>query len=380
MKFFEDAVLQARKRGHLVCGDHYLCRRTPEATVLNLCDGVGSGVYANVAAVTCASRLYALLEEGCSLRAACSMVAESMHRARTEEIPFAAFVVARILPGGQYTAYAYENPGPVHIKQGVAAACEQRFLTVQYEMIAESAGMMEMGDALLLCSDGVTHAGIGGGYAMGWETQGLVGEMNAALRRGLSGEALLSHILHTAFVISGRAYWDDTSLALATCREARELTVLTGPPASRADDARVIAALMNAPGRKVICGSSTTEIASRELKRPAVITGMRLTPDTPPEYRMEGVDLITEGVLTLNQAMNLLEGGVDLRAGDGVVFRLCRMLTEADAVTFLVGGGQNAGHEDPLFRQLGVKPRQVIVEKLVECLQNKGKLVAVRRC
>ena len=95
---------------------------------------------------------------------------------------------------------------------------------------------------------------------------------------------------------------------------------------------------------------------------------------------MEGVDLITEGVLTLNQAMNLLEGGVDLRAGDGVVFRLCRMLTEADAVTFLVGGGQNAGHEDPLFRQLGVKPRQVIVEKLVECLQNKGKLVAVRRC
>lgn len=86
---------------------------------------------------------------------------------------------------------------------------------------------------------------------------------------------------------------------------------------------------MNAPGRKVICGSSTTEIASRELKRPAVITGMRLTPDTPPEYRMEGVDLITEGVLTLNQAMNLLEGGVDLRAGDGVVFRLCRMLTEA---------------------------------------------------
>lgn len=83
MKFFEDAVLQARKRGHLVCGDHYLCRRTPEATVLILCDGVGSGVYANVAAVTCASRLYALLEEGCSLRAACSMVAESMHRART---------------------------------------------------------------------------------------------------------------------------------------------------------------------------------------------------------------------------------------------------------------------------------------------------------
>lgn len=379
MMFFEDTVLQARKRRHLVCGDFYLCDRTPEATVLILCDGVGSGVYANVAAITCGNRILAMLQAGRSLRSTCEQVAESMHRARTEEMPFSAFVALRILPGGQFSACAYENPGPILIRNGIAEACGQTFLAVQYEMVAESTGVLEDGDRLLLCSDGLTHAGIGGGYAVGWEIGGVVQEINAHFRTGGAADALLSRLLHTAYTLSGKTYWDDTSLAMVTARPAETLTVLTGPPKSRADDGKAVRLLMDTLGKKVICGSTTADIASRELGRPVDIASMDLSLGSPPEYRMEGVDLITEGALTLNQAMNLLEEEVDVTVGDSSVCKLCRLLLAADAVTFLMGGGFNKGHDDPLFRQLGVKPREKIVGRIAEYLKVKGKLVDVRR-
>lgn len=380
MKFFEDSVLQARKRRHLVCGDFYLCDRTPEATVMILCDGVGSGVYANVAAITCGNRLMALVEGGRSMRSACEQVAESMHRARTEESPFAAFVAVRILPGGQFTAYAYENPGPVLIHHGTAAACAQHYMVSQYEMIAESSGTLELGDMLLICSDGVTHAGMGSGYATGWGLDGVVQEINAHIRRGGTADSLLSRLLHTSYTLSGKAYWDDTSLAMASCREAAELTVLTGPPTNRSDDAKIIRRFMDSPGSKVISGSSTTEIASRELNRPAIIKDMDMSMGSPPEYVMDGIDLITEGAVTLNQVMNLIvEEDIDFSGSSSPVFKFCQMLLKADAITFLVGCGYNPAHEDPLFRQLGVKPRQRIIGRIAAYLKERGKLVSVHK-
>lgn len=379
MKFFEDITLQARKRRHLVCGDFYLCERTEDATVMLLCDGIGSGVYANVAAITCGNRLMELLRGGRSLRSACEHVAESMNRARTEEMPFAAFVALRILPGGQFTAYAYENPGPVVIRGGLATACPQTHIALKYEVIAESTGVLEMGDGLLLCSDGLTHAGLGGGFATGWEIEGVVREINAFYRQDNSPDRLLSRLLRTSYNISGKAYWDDTSLALVTCRPANALAVLTGPPALRKDDADAVALFESLPGRKVICGSTTTDIASRALGRPAKLVTMDVAPDRPPEYRMEGIDLITEGAVTLNQAMNLLEEDIDAHAADSPVFRLVDLLLTSDAVTFLVGGGYNAEQsEDHLFQQLGVKPRQRIVKRLASYLRERGKLVTIR--
>lgn len=379
MNFFEDSILQARKRRHLVCGDYYLCSRTPEATLMVLCDGIGSGVYANVAAITCGNRLAAMLEGGRSLRSACAQVAESMTRARSEEMPFSAFIAVRILPGGQYTAYAYENPGAILIHGGMASVCPVQYISLKYEMLAEMSGTLALGDSLLICSDGVTHAGLGGGFATGWDLPGVQGEINAYLRGGGRMDGLLSRILRTSYNLSGKAYWDDTSLAMATCREARPLSVLTGPPSSRADDARVVRLFEAAPGGKIICGSTTTDIASRVLGRKATIKSMDLSLDRPPEYAMEGIDLITEGAVTLNQALNLLEAGVDYTLSDSTVFRLCQALTDADIITFFVGGGYNAEQEeDMLLRQLGVKPRQRVVQRIADYLRERGKLVVTR--
>ena len=120
MKFFEDTVSQRNKYNQSVCGDAVLCDRTVESTVFVLCDGIGSGVYANIAAITCANRLMELARSGISMRSVCELVAESMHRAREEQIPFAAFTAVKVLKDGQFTVrqMAVEGEGLFYVEDG----------------------------------------------------------------------------------------------------------------------------------------------------------------------------------------------------------------------------------------------------------------------
>jgi len=302
-----------------------------------------------------------------------------MNRARTQEMPFSAFVALRVLASGHFTCYAFENPGPICIQGGKAEVLPQRDIVLRHERIAESIGSLAEGDTLLLCSDGVTHAGLGAGYVTGWELPGIAQEMNAYLKQGGEESRLLPRIMNTVKAISGRAFWDDATLLTLRSRKANQLTLWTGPPENRADDHRLARLFDEAGGQKVICGSTTSEIAARELARRVRMLHMDIETGSPPEYQMEGADLITEGAVTLNQAMRLLEEKVDLSLRDTAVFKLCRLLQAADTVTFLLGTATNIGQErDPLLRQLGVKPRRRIVQELQELLKEMGKLVTVK--
>ncbi len=110
MKFFEDKVSKHIKDGYSVCGDAYMCERMVNGTAFILCDGIGSGVYANIAAITCVNRMMEMIRRGMSVRMASETVASSMHGARKQDIPFSAFSAAMILPDGQFIVYTYEAP------------------------------------------------------------------------------------------------------------------------------------------------------------------------------------------------------------------------------------------------------------------------------
>ena len=96
MKYFASLIRQYSKEGERVCGDCVRCLRTGSATYMVLCDGIGSGIYANIAAITCAERLCQLFRSGRGFRSACATVADSMHRAHSENIPYSAFTAVKI--------------------------------------------------------------------------------------------------------------------------------------------------------------------------------------------------------------------------------------------------------------------------------------------
>lgn len=378
MNYFESTVYQEIKDNQLVCGDTVRCLRSDAGTLLILCDGVGSGIYANIAAITCAERLLELCSSSLAFKDACCTVADSMHRARTEDIPFAAFSALRVLRDGHYTLYTYESPQPILIRQGQAQVVEaERFLNAGYEIVGESFGELDQDDSLVLFSDGVSQAGLGTGYNFGIGSQGVATFLNR--NANLPLETLMRKICQMTRKISGDRCKDDTTLAALTCREARQLTIATGPPASRSRDDAFVKRLLAAEGTKVVCGSTTADVVARQMGKELQYAPPSSSMNEPPEYHIDGIDLTTEGAIMLNQVYNILdeppESVPESLGEQSPVTRLYNYIRRADVITFIHGRAMNYAHSDLVFKQLGVRPRHVTLGLLRDKLRAMGKLV-----
>jgi hypothetical protein len=276
------------------------------------------------------------------------------------------------MPGGHFTVYAYEAPSPVFIHEGAASVLSPRLYTYNQEEIGEFSGLFQTGDSLLLPSDGVTQAGLGHGYGLGVGEEGIADFINRNYPEDIG--ALPQKIADFCASLSNGRHEDDTTLALLNCRPAVELTVLTGPPSRHSMDHDYAAALSIHPGKKIVCGATTAGILSRELGITFEIQDSA-SAETPPDYQMEGVDLATEGAITLNQACNVLEDPIERFSGDSPVKRLCMMLKEADVIHFHMGTAVNDANEDFLFKQVGIRVRKTTVDMIAEKLSGMGKLV-----
>jgi hypothetical protein len=376
-RYVETIVAQSAKRTGMVCGDFVMVDRMDEATTAILADGIGTGVKARVAAVMYANRLMELIRLGFTLREACAKVIDTMHEARTSDIPFAAFSVCRVLRSGHATILSYEIPSPILVDKHLAAYLPQpRSYPLGLEMIAETNCTLDHGDGIVLVSDGVTQAGLGHAYRMGWGLPSASAFINGCLMRGTGLRDVPAQILERVKDISGSTYGDDTTCLLLHCRKARVLNVLTGPPSRKGSDGEVVREFMEMRGSKVLCGSTTTEIFSRELNRPATVRdGVSGDYFKPPSYNIEGIDLATEGAITLNQVHNIIDEKEEKLDAHSSVSVLYRLFHESDTINFLVGTASNPAHRAVIFKQMGVLPREAIVLLLAEKLRKMGKLV-----
>jgi hypothetical protein len=300
-----------------------------------------------------------------------------MNRARTEDIPFSAFSAVVILPDGQFVVYSYESPEPVFIQNNHATVLAPRFYTAGFEVVGEVSGILHTRDSLLLFSDGVSQAGMGHGHGMGIGSDGVANDINRNYKSKDNIAELPQRIVEMCRTVSAGNYEDDTTFVLLHCRDAKELTLLTGPPSSQSLDSVYATDFMNMPGQKIVCGSTTTEIIARELDFKIVTLSMGDS-FQPPEYFIEGADLVTEGAVTLNHVCNILDEPPERLTGDSVAERLCRMLHDADVIHLMMGDAANIAHEDLIFKQIGVHVRKSIIRQITERLQGMGKLVIER--
>lgn len=371
---------QTPKHAGNVCGDAWTYLRTERSTTLICCDGIGSGIKANIAATMTVARLSESLRHEGSIREVVASVAGTMDRAKLTELPYTAFSVARILNDGEATILTYEAPGPVLIGRRLATVLPQRTLTLDRTLINESCCYLEPGDALMLVTDGITQAGIGTTLRDGWQTSGLCRFMNDRIHDGASLTTLPRLAIHEAHKLSrdknGVMHGDDCTVLLGQCRAGSIVNILTGPPRQKTEDAPVARAFVQLEGKKVVCGGTTAKIVSQQLKRHLAV-GSDTSMIAPPDYRLDGLDLATEGAVTLNQVYNILDEDPRQYERNTGVTRLCEMLRGADYVRFVMGSAKNEGHGDISFRQRGILHRNTIVPLLAEKLRTRGKLVSI---
>lgn len=377
-KHIEIETCQFAKREGALNGDVVASERTREATTLVICDGLGSGVRANLAANFAARRLLELTRHGHSVRAAFRNVVQTMHQAKTSDLPYAAFCLVHILNDGKVSLLNYEMPAPIFVENAYASLPAARTFVVGREVVSEAHFFLERGRRIFLVSDGVTQAGMGGGaLPLGWTDAGVVKFVNKCFQLDYGPETIGARILEQVRTLDGRTFHDDATVVSLSARDGNVVNVLSGPPLERADDAAVIRRFMQTDGIKIICGSTTATIASRQLETELKVEAAPPGFLEPPRYRLAGFEVVTEGAITLNQVFNLLDGNIEPTNDPHGVMTIYSLLKFADRVNFTVGRAENPAHKDLRFNQLGVMPRAKVIPLIAERLREQGKLVVL---
>ncbi len=372
---FEIEAFQVAKKANSPCGDVFVVERTPAHTIVILADGIGSGIKANIAATMCVARLKELINCGFSIRAAFTSLVKTMNKAAKENLPYCVFAVAQIMNDGVTSILTYDMPKPLFISKKFSTELTQRTFTVDNSVICESTCYLNVGDGIMLMTDGVTQAGLGRGLKFGWGTEGVNKHINGLLFEGIALADLPRAIYQKVFDLCRYSNDDDVSAVIAFSRPGICSNILTGPPSNKQKDFELVRHFMNMAGHKIICGGTTANIVSKHLKKQIEVDRTFENHFTPPKYSIEGIDLVTEGAVTLNQLYNIIDEDRKDMDDFNPVTELYDLIMMSDRINFFIGKSINPASNDIQFIQQGLLGRQKIIPILADKLRKMGKLV-----
>lgn len=375
-RHFDLIQAQSAKRGTL-CGDVFACRREARGTTVVLCDGMGSGPHAHLAAQWYATRFHELLAQGQSFRQAFDALCRTLATSRGKNPIWAAMTAIRIRPEGETTILSHEMPPLLLLEASHAAALPSRSVNREGCLVEETLCHLHPGTGIIFFSDGVSQSGLGQNRGLGWQPEEIASTVTQWLREGTPAKELPARLHREA-----RRRWqpeagDDISVGGLFCREGLVVNLLTGPPADRRRDGKIVESFLRAEGMKIICGATTASLVARHTGQKITVQEDAVSPHVPPEYELECVDLATEGTVTLSQVCRLLD--TDLTGWDArhAVARLTSILQAADTVRITVGLAVNTANNDLIYRQIGVLTRREIVKDLCGKLRQQGKTVEI---
>jgi hypothetical protein len=373
--FYEWGTRQVHKHGEELCGDNIAISRQPESVTLALSDGLGSGVKANILATLTNQIAIRMLEDNLPLGEVVQTLSETLPVCAVRKVAYSTFAIAQFFSEGYARVVEFDSPHAILLRQRKVQPVSYEERTVDGKTIHETVLNLQEGDWVVFVSDGVLNAGIGGAYPLGWGWELAAGFLEKHAHRDLSAAGLADKVAEAVRELYLDRPGDDVSVVVIKVRHKQVATVFTGPPAGREADCELIHRFVSRTGRLVVCGGTTAKIVARHLGQPLEVDLGTITADVPPIARLKGVDLVTEGILTLTQVRDSLREGADLRTvqyrNDGAA-SLLRVLLDADHTHFIVGQAVNPAHQNPdLPQQLGI--RMTVVREIAAELRGRGK-------
>ncbi len=381
--FIEVDYFQRFKDRQQVPGDTFLSRRIRQdgRTLMVLSDGLGSGIKANVLSTLTASMALNYIADLRDIRKSSEIILSTLPICKVRRISYATFTIIDIDRNGLAKIIEYDNP-PFILMRG------DRQLTVpktvisgkiskkrEYTMLYSTL-QLRHGDRLVVYTDGISQAGIGSpALPLGWGDEAVC-QATAAMVRStpeISARDLCKHLVSSAYRHNQMRAVDDITCATIYYRSPRELLLVSGPPVHPEKDVEMARAVENFPGKKVICGGTTANIIARQLGRKLALDfdPNYLYSDLPPSSSMEGVDLVTEGIITLSRVAQLLESDVPREEiVRSPALTLAEKLLQSDIIHVLAGTTINSAHQDPNV-PVDLDIRRNIIKKILDLLENK---------
>jgi hypothetical protein len=380
--FFEFGLRQMNKKKEELCGDSVEFLPGSTSATLVFSDGLGSGVKASILSTLTTRIASRMLDEGLPLDEVVRTISAALPICRVRKIAYSTFALGRLFTEGQAKLAAYDSPPPFVIRRGKIQQLPYDDHEVAGKSIRDFTFMLRPGDWLILVSDGVINAGIGGAFPLGWGWENVANYLQSHVHDSLSAEDLAEKLARVVADLYEGPPGDDVSIAVIKVRRKRILVMFTGPPVNKEDDGRVVGELMASIGKRVVCGGTSANIVARQLGRGISVDLETGTDSVPATARIEGMDLVTEGTLTISHALEIIRAELpsdELKWKVDGASRLVLMLRAADEVRVLVGGAMNPAHQNPnLPRQLGLKTQ--VVRAMATELRRRGKEVAIEYC
>lgn len=370
---------QLNKHGEELCGDSIEVAEAADSTIIVVSDGLGSGVKANILSSLTTKMATTMLVGGCTLEEVIESLAHTLPVCEVRHLAYSTFTILQVFRDGRVYLAEYDNPATVLGRGQELRGVERHARTIGERTVNESLFSLEAGDWLAIVSDGVPHAGIGGVWNLGWGWDKIANYLKLSMSRGDDAQAVADDIAGLCQRLYDSSPGDDATVLTVRVRDPHHLTLLVGPPRDRADDPEVVTRLMTAPGKRAVCGGTTGNLVARELGRSISVDLASMDERVPPVGVIDGVDLVTEGMLTVSYAVDHIRGGVrpkDLRWKRDGASRLTALLLEADEIDIIVGRALNPAHQSPdVPVNLGLKHK--VVEDLVRALTGMKKTVRV---
>jgi len=379
--FIEVDSYQGYKHNQLVGGDVFLSSKIKDENriVSVLSDGLGSGIKASVLATLTATMASRFIVNYIDIKKSAEIIMNTLPVCRERKISYSTFSIVDIAHDSNIRIIEYDNPPYILLRNSQTVDVEKSKIKVKLRGKKESRldfsnFNAEIGDRIILLSDGVTQSGMGSAaMPLGWGINELRKFVQNILNENstISARDLAKSIVKRAMVNDSFRCKDDITCGVIYFRKPRELMVLTGPPISKDKDNTMAMMVNNFSGKKIICGGTTANIVARELNRDVKVNLKEIDPEIPPASSMDGVDLVTEGIITLGKVAQILENGVTGEPqNNNAAHRLLSYLLDSDIVNFVVGTKINEVHQDPNM-PVELEIRRNVVKKIIKLLEEK---------
>ncbi|OLN25513.1 hypothetical protein DVDV_3299 [Desulfovibrio sp. DV] len=377
--FVEVEATQRNRYGEDICGDAFKTLRIADEgrVIAVLSDGLGHGVKASILSLMTATMALKYTAKDADIVRTAEVIMDALPVCQVRKISYATFTVVDIFSDGATRVVEMDNPPVILLRGGQAQNLEyEEVASPRYNdrVIRVYDLTMKPGDRLIFTSDGITQAGLGSErMRLGWRIKGCREYVEEVVAKdpSISARTLSQKILGQALRQEPfqRAY-DDMTAAVIYFRRPRRAIVLTGPPYAAHRDKEFAEMLAEFPGRKIICGGTTANIVARELGR-TIRDSLRGggAGDIPPAAEMDGVDLVTEGILTLTRVARLLEQDEAPREKNPAA-QLYDILVDSDSIEFVVGARINDAHQDPNL-PIDLEIRRNIIKRICTVLEEK---------
>ncbi len=371
--------------GEELCGDHVdVVEESENSTVIVLADGLGSGVKASILSTLTSKIISTMMAEGLPIEECVSTIAATLPVCSVRGVAYSTFTIIHIKNNEIAEIIQYDNPHVIVIRNEKNYDYPKTEMNIDGKKIFKSVINLQENDIFIAMSDGCPHAGIGMMYNFGWKREDIVDFLETLAPAGYTAKTLSTMLVDECNKLYGGKPGDDATACVVRIRKREPMNMLFGPPSNRDDANRMMSLFFSKEGKHIICGGTTSSIAAKYLGKELRATLNFEKSDVPPIAEIEGVDLVTEGVITVNKVLEYAKDYLGdnehyehwsfKRDGASLISRL--LFEEATDINFYVGRAINPAHQNPDL-PINFSIKMNLVQELSECLKKMGKRIKV---